>query len=127
MLARLFWHLNLLLTGCDIAPLSNVGGGLVIHFPLAVALIGTVGSNCTIEGHGGIGGGTRRRHDAGAGPGLPVIGDDLLLSWGALVMGPIRVGNRVSIGHGAIVTTDLPDDTVVPDRQLVLLRDRVSA
>jgi serine O-acetyltransferase len=127
MLARVFWHLNLLLTGCDIAPLSNVGGGLVIHFPLAIGLIGTVGRNCTIEGHGGIGGGTRRHEDIGAGPGLPVVGDDVVLGWGALIMGPIRVGHRVAIGHGAVVTTDVPDDTVVPDRELVLLRSRVSA
>lgn len=124
LLARLFWHLNLLATGCDIAPISDVGGGLVVHFPLAIGLIGTVGRNCTIEGHCGIGGGTRRRADIGAGPGLPVIGDDVVLGWGALVMGPVHIGNRVVVGHGAVVTTDVPDCAVVPDRDLVLLHRR---
>jgi serine O-acetyltransferase len=123
-LARLFWQLNLLLTACDIAPISNIGGGLLVHFPLAVGVIGTVGANCTIEGHGGIGGGTRRRADIGAGPGLPVIGDEVTLGWGAIVMGPIRIGDRVVIGHGAVVTNDVPDDAIVPDRDLVLLHRR---
>lgn len=127
LLARLFWHLNLFLTACDIAPISDIGPGLVIHFPLAVGLIGTVGKNCTIEGHGGVGGGTRRRTDIGAGPGLPVLGDDVVLEWGALVMGPVRVGHRVVIGNGAVVTNDVPDDTVVPDRELLLRRSRVGA
>jgi len=121
---RALWHLNLLLTGCDIAPISDVGGGLIVQFPLATGLIGTVGRNCTIEGHCGIGGGTRRKGDIGAGPGLPIIGDDVVLGWGALVMGPIHVGHRVTIGHGAVVTSDVPDDTVVPDRGLALLHRR---
>src|SRR5262245_8731507 len=124
VVGRAFWHLNLLLTGCDIAPISDVGGGLIVQFPLATGLIGTVGRNCTIEGHCGIGGGTRRNGDIGAGPGLPIIGDDVVLGWGALVMGPIHVGHRVTIGHGAVVTSDVPDDTVVPDRGLVLLHRR---
>lgn len=126
LLARTFWQLNLFLTACDIAPVSDIGPGLVVHFPLAVGLIGTVGKNTTIEGHAGIGGGTRRHADIGAGPGLPVIGDDVVLGWGALVMGPIRVGHRVVIGHGAVVTADVPDDAVVPDRDLVLLHSRSS-
>jgi serine O-acetyltransferase len=127
LLARFFWQLNLLLTACDIAPISNIDGGLVIHFPLAVGLFGTVGKNCTIEGHGGIGGGTRRVRDIGAGPGLPVLGDDVVIGWGAMVLGPIRVGHRVVIGHGAVVTDDVGDDDIVQDRQLVLRRSRARA
>lgn len=125
--ARCFWHLNLLLTGCDIAPLSDIGGGLVVPFPLSVGLIGTIGANCTLSGHAGVGGGTRRATDVGAGPGLPILGDDVTLGWGALVMGPIRVGHRVAIGHGAVVTVDVPDDTTIPDKALVILRRGLSA
>lgn len=127
LLARIFWHFNLFLTACDISPISNIGGGFVVHFPLAVGVFGTIGRNCTIEGHGGIGGGTRRHGDIGAGPGLPVVGDDVVIGWGAMVLGPVRVGHRVVIGHGAVVTDDVADDEVIPERQLVLRRSRARA
>jgi hypothetical protein len=42
-LARLFWHFNLLLTGADIAPLSEIGPGLVIVHPISTLIFGRVG------------------------------------------------------------------------------------
>src|SRR5262249_53969345 len=110
LLARIFWHLNLLVTACDISPLADVGGGLLIHFPLSVALFGKIGRNCTVQGHVAVGGGTSRTDDIGGGPGLPVIGDNVVLGWGSMVVGPVRVGDRVVVGHGVVVTTNVPDD-----------------
>lgn len=126
LLARAVWHLNLLLTACDIGPTSDIGGGLVVCFPLAVTIFGRVGRNCTIRGHAAIGGGTERMDDIGAGPGLPVIGDDVTLGWGTLVLGPIRVGDRVVVGHGALISGDVPDDSLIPDVKPLMRRARVS-
>jgi serine acetyltransferase len=41
-----------------------------------------------------------------------VICDDVCIESGALVVGPIRVGDRVTIGPGCVVSQHVPDDTV---------------
>ena len=112
VLARFFWHLNLLLTGADISPISDLGGGLVINCPLCVILVGKMGRNCTVFGHSGLGGGMGKK-DVGAGPGLPVVGNEVVFSYSSSVIGPIHVGNRVLIGPKCFVLDDVPDDTVV--------------
>ena len=44
---------------------------------------------------------------------VPVIGDDCTLHSGAVVIGPIKVGNNVIIGANAVVNRDVPDNVVV--------------
>lgn len=43
----------------------------------------------------------------------PVIGDDVLIGAGAVLIGGIRIGNRVKIGAGAVVRESVPDDCAV--------------
>ncbi|WP_430010161.1 serine O-acetyltransferase [Methylophaga lonarensis] len=112
VLARFFWHLNLLLTGADISPLSDIGGGLIVKYPLCVIIVGKLGENCTIEGHGGIGGG-RDIKDIGAGPGLPVIGNDVYMAMGSFILGPIEIGDGAYIEPKCFVTRTVPAGATV--------------
>jgi len=59
----------------------------------------SIGS-CVTIGEKGIG------HDAG----VPVIGDNVYIPTGAVVIGGIRLGNNVKIGANAVVVTDIPDN-----------------
>ena len=43
----------------------------------------------------------------------PVIGDNVRVATGALVLGGIKIGNNVTIGAGAVVVKDVPDNCVV--------------
>lgn len=75
----------------------------------------------------GCGGGSGLVTDIGAGPGLPVLGDGVVLEPGAMVMGPIRLGNRVIVGARCFVAKSLPDDAVVvPLEPRVLIQDNPS-
>lgn len=112
-LARLFWHLNLLLTGADISPPASLGAGLVIISPAGTAIMGTAGRNLTVMPLAGLGGELGRRDDVGAGPGFPLLGDDVILEPNCGVLGPVRVGNRVRVGATTAVTRDVPDDAFV--------------
>ena len=50
---------------------------------------------------------------AGLEAGRPIeIGDDCWLGGGVIVCPGVRIGNRVIIGAGAVVTRDIPDDSV---------------
>jgi len=112
-LARVVWHLNSLLTGADIAAPADLGEGLVIMSPPGTAIMGTAGRNLTVMPCAGLGGEVGRREDIGAGPGLPVLGDDVILEPHCGVLGPVKVGHRVRVPAGIGLTQDVPDDMLV--------------
>lgn len=107
LLARLLWHLNLVLTGAEITLVTRIGGGFVIDSPLATGLLGRAGRNLTVHAHVVVGGSMSRR-DVGAGPGQALLGDDVELECGAIVIGPVVVGDGARIGPGAVVMRDVP-------------------
>lgn len=41
------------------------------------------------------------------------IGDNCYISTGVIILGPVTIGNNVTIGAGAVVTKDIPDNVVV--------------
>ena len=44
---------------------------------------------------------------------VPVIGDNVYLATGAKILGPIKIGNNVTVGANAVVIKDVPDNCVV--------------
>lgn len=74
-----------------------------------------IGKNCTILHQVTIG--------AGRG-GTPIIGDNVYIGAGALILGGVHVGNNVKIGAGAIVLDDVPDNcTVVCEKARIIEHD----
>jgi serine O-acetyltransferase len=121
-LGRICWHLNLLITGADINPPAHLGPGLLIMSPAGVAIMGTAGKNLTIMQCAGLGGETGRDEDIGAGPGLALLGDDVVLGPHTGVLGPVRVGHRVRLCHAVVLTQDVGDDAVVEGARPRILR-----
>lgn len=123
--ARFFWHLNVILTGADISAPNDLQGGLLIVSPPGTAIMAKAGRNLTIMPCAGLGSELGRWEDIGAGPGLPVVGDDVTMEPHSGILGPIRIGSRVRIGAGIAVTVDVPDDTIVegPRPRMVKRRD----
>lgn len=113
LVARFFWHWNLLWTGSDISPPCDIGPGLVILSPPATALMCRAGKNLTVMACSGAGSELGRPEDIGAGPGLPVLGDDVTLEPHTGILGPVRIGHRVRVPAGVVLTQDVPDDCVV--------------
>jgi len=115
-LARILWQLNLCLTGADFGPNSDAGEGLVVIHPMSTQVFGRLGCDCTLWGHVGIGGG-RSIEDIGAGPGLPAVGDRVVVGPRVLVLGPVRIGDDCEIGPGCVVMRELAPGThaEVPD------------
>lgn len=84
----------------------EIGGGLYIQHGFATMIAAkSIGRNCWINqqvtiGYNGYG-------DA------PVIGDNVMITCGAKVLGQIHVGNHVTVGANAVVIRDVPDYCVV--------------
>lgn len=56
--------------------------------------------------------------------GNPVIGDDVSIYTGAVVVGGITIGDQVRVGANAVVLEDIPSRaTVVPAKSRIILRD----
>ena len=77
-----------------------------------------IGKGCTIFHHCTIGSNTfgDSKHT-----GSPIIGDNVFIGAGAIIIGGIRIGDNVRIGAGCIVSDDIPDNaTVVMPKPVVI-------
>lgn len=87
-------------------PRGTVGGGLVIQHGFATIISARqIGHNCKVYQQVTIG----YDHHLQA----PTLGDNVEVCCGAKVIGGIRVGDNVLIGAGAVVTRDVPPNSVV--------------
>jgi serine O-acetyltransferase len=82
------------------------------HGPFGVFISGgaRIGRDCVIFQHATIGSNTL---PDSKGRGVPVLGDSCYLGAGATVVGGVVVGNNVRVGAGAVVTDDVPENSVV--------------
>ena len=47
------------------------------------------------------------------GKGCPIIGNNVRIGSGAIIIGDVKIGNNVNIAAGAIVLEDVPDNCTV--------------
>jgi serine O-acetyltransferase len=97
-------------TGIEIHPGVKIGKGFFIDHGMGVVIGETseIGDNVTIyQGVtlGGTGKEKGKRH--------PTIGNNVVISAGAKVLGSIEIGNDVIIGAGAVVVKSVPDRCTV--------------
>ena len=110
--ARFLSLFALYLTRAEVPPTTSIGPSALIAHATGVHLFGRIGARFTIQGEGGLGGGFGV-DDIGGGPGYPVVGDDVVLAFGAKVLGSVRVGDGVHVGPCALVTSDVPAGALV--------------
>ena len=116
LLARIISQISRWFTGIEIHPGAVIGKRCFIDHGMAVIIGETteIGDDVTIHQGatlGGTGKDTGKRH--------PTLGDRVVISSGARVLGPFKVGNDVKIGSGAV---DMPDPIAV---ELECLRRRI--
>jgi serine O-acetyltransferase len=107
---RFISHVNRLVTQIEIHPGAKIGRDFFIDHGGGVVIGETseIGDNVTIyQGVtlGGISMEREKRH--------PSVGNDVVIGAGARILGPVNIGNRVRIGANAVVTEDIPEDSVV--------------
>jgi len=101
-IARLLAALNHGLTGADLHPASRAGPGLLIPLPEAVRFEASCGRDCTLHPQSAVGPWHRLA------PGRPVLGDGVEVGFGALLLGPISVGDGAVIGPRCLIEQDVP-------------------
>lgn len=107
-LARLVNTFSRFMTCIDIHPGAKIGRNFFIdHGFVVIGETAEIGDNVTMY-QGSTLGGTNPTNGVG-GKRHPTIGDDVIVSLGAAILGPIVVGDGARIGANAVVTKDVPE------------------
>ncbi|MDD4839758.1 MAG: serine O-acetyltransferase [Clostridia bacterium] len=92
-------------TGVEIHPAAKIGNAMFIDHGTGIVIGETaeIGENCVLyQGVtlGGTGKDTGKRH--------PTLGDNVMVSAGAKVLGPLNIGTGSKIGAGSVVLKNVP-------------------
>ena len=111
-LAEMIMHHARKTTGIEIHPAAKIGRNLFIDHGSGVVIGETaeIGDGCTLY-HGVTLGGVStekvKRH--------PTLGKNVMVGAGAMLLGPITVGDNAKIAANAVVRKDVPADAIVFD------------
>lgn len=108
--ARWLSNLNRFLTGIEIHPGATIGPGFFIDHGMGTVIGETaeIGEDVLLY-HGVTLGGSSlkktKRH--------PTLGNHVVVSAGAKILGPIEIGDHVKVGPNAVVRNSVPPNSVV--------------
>ncbi len=102
---RALYPLVRMYSGLELSPRAQIGGGMYVGHcgPTVIHPNTMAGCNLTVLHGVTIGAGTG---------GIPRIGNDVSIGVGATLIGGITIGDRATIGAGAVVTKDIPEGCV---------------
>lgn len=122
LLPKLIWRLQYLFFNSSVPASCEIGKGTKFGYGgIAVVLHArtVIGKNCMI-GQGVTIGGKSGWYE------VPVIGDNVQISAGARILGPVRIGNNVIIGANAVVVKDVPDNCIVAGIPAKIIKENIS-
>ena len=107
---RLINTFSRFLTGIDIHPGAKLGPGLFIDHGMGLVIGETAELGCNVTLYQGVTlGGTGKEK----GKRHPTIGNNVVVSSGAKVLGSFKVGDNSKIGSGSVVLKEVPPNSVV--------------
>ncbi len=110
LIARLISHISRFLTGIEIHPGAKIGRRVFIDHGAGVVIGETseIGDDVLLyQGVvlGGVSLEKKKRH--------PTIGNNVVIGAGAILLGPIKVGDGAKIGAGSVVVKNVPPGITV--------------
>ncbi len=111
LISRIFYASN-------IHPAARIGKGshFVHHFNIVIGSTAVIGDNCTIFNGVTLGDNGKDRNLC------PTIGDNVLLSAGSKVVGPVSVGSNSIVGANSVVIRDVPENSLAVGLPAVVKR-----
>jgi serine O-acetyltransferase len=119
-LPRLLSEINRFITGVEIHPGARIGPGCFIDHGAGIVIGETaeIGEDCVLFHNvtlGGTGKHVGKRH--------PTLGDRVYVGTGAILLGPITVGDDVRVGANTFLyMVDIPDNCTVVGTPGVIVR-----
>lgn len=112
VLPRCFELSSMIIYGNAISAKVSIGQNTIFHHHGLGCVVHdntVIGNNCHIFQNVTIG----SRWPNGICDGTsPIIGDNVMIGAGAVIIGNIEIGDNVSVGANAVVLTDIPDNSI---------------
>ncbi|WP_196592708.1 serine O-acetyltransferase [Pectinatus sottacetonis] len=126
LLPRLISNFARFLTGIEIHPGAKIGPGLFIDHGTGIVIGETAELGCNVTLYQGVTlGGTGKEK----GKRHPTIGNNVVVSSGAKILGSFSVGNHAKIGAGSVVLKEVPAYATVvgiPGRVVLMKGKRIN-
>lgn len=125
---KFFWKFLLrrcmLNTGIQIPSSTIIGAGLrIVHFGHII-----VNPCCVIGKNFNIFPGVTLGYAGGKNPGNPIIGDNVVVSTNAVIVGGIKIGNDVLIAPNSFVNIDVPEGCIaLGNPAIIIKKEKASA
>ena len=118
IICRIIYRLICIIYGCDIPSSARIGNGLKIDHPIGIVINSNtiIGDNCTIKSGVVIG----KKDEAG----VAIIGNNVVIGVHALIIGNISIGDNVDIAAGAIVTHNVPSNTIIRNKISTIIKKK---
>lgn len=119
---RLMHHLS----HCWISTAAEIGPGLLIaHVSSIIIGAGSrIGANCDIRQKITLGGNFNKTDAEGRSQ--PTLGDNVSLGVGVVILGPVKIGDNSIIGANAVVTRDIPPNSIAGGVPAKVIKERWS-
>lgn len=97
--------------GCEISPYATIGSGMFIPHSQGIVIGYEVvaGKNLEVFQNVTIGSNRKEKNNRM----MPIIGNNVSIGSGAVVVGAIKIGDNVKIGANSYVDKDIPDNVIV--------------
>ncbi len=107
-----------------------IGSGAIIDEGFLVAhvsgvIIGNttiIGKNCDVRQNVTLGANFNKKDAQGRQ--YPVVGDNVSICAGAVVIGPVKIGNNSIIGANSVVNRDIPENVIAAGNPAKVIRER---
>lgn len=105
--SKILWLINVKNSACYISPKSNIGMSLRLPHATGIVIGDNVkiGNNCIIYQNVTIG---KSKSDD-----YPVIGNNVTIYAGSVLIGKIKIGDNVIIGANSVVNKNVQENTIV--------------
>ena len=107
-IARIISHISRHLTGIEIHPGAKIGRRVFIDHGMGIVIGETaeIGDDVLMYQGAVLGGVSlekKKRH--------PTVGNNVVIGAGAIILGPVVIGDNSRIGAGSVVVTDVPPNS----------------
>lgn len=111
---------------CEIKTAAEIGPGFLIsHTPGLVIGGGTrIGNHCDVRQNVTFGGNFNKTDEAGRTQ--PWLADNVSVAAGAVILGPVKIGQNAIIGANSVVTRDVPENVIVSGIPAQIIKERWS-